>query len=246
MKFLAVAAAVTTLAIAQQPPSGTLYSVSHVSIKADHRTAYEDYLKKMSDGYKKAGTGSYSVYRGMAGNPLEYMIVRPVKSFASLDEPTELSQVFKPGEIAAMNTVRDQSTETVRTVYERSIVSIGAGEPRKYRIYGRFRVKQGMADAYTGAMKTEWVPAISKLGTSRLRLRQVIRGGSPNDFTMNSDADSLAGLDGPGPTVRAMGAEKAAAWQKKLADMGTTMEALLYRRLPELSWLASTPARAAK
>lgn len=247
LQILTVAAAVSTLALGQQtPPSDSLYSVSHVTVKADHRATYEDYLKKMSDGYKKVGISSYTVYRGMAGNPLEYMIVRPVKSFASLDEGNQLANVFKPAELAALNTMRDQATESVRIAYERTVVSAGGGTGRKYRIYSRFRVKQGMAQAYSDAMKNEWAPAIGKLDGTRMRLRHVVRGGSPNDFISTFDVDSLAGLDGEGPAVRAMGADKAAAWNKKIADMGVTVEALLYIRIAELSWGATAAAPATR
>ena len=92
-------------------------------IKPDHTATYRDYLKKLSDGYKKAGATSFSVYQGVMGNPLEFMIVRQVANHAALDEGSPLDKAYTPAERAAMNTQRDQSTDSAKITYERGVFS---------------------------------------------------------------------------------------------------------------------------
>ena len=140
-----------------------------------------------------------------------------------------------------MNTARDQCTESVRVVYERTVASIGGGEPRAFRSLLRFRVKPGMNEAYTTAMKNEFIPGASKVDGVRWRLRKTERGGSPGDFLQTFDFEKMAEVDGPTTTRKAFGAEGAAKWLKKQSDLGTTIEILLYRHLPEFGY--TLPAR---
>lgn len=241
--LLAVAAACSTIAVAQQqqPTSGGLYAVTHVVIKADHRASYLDYLKKVSDGYKKAGVQSFHVYVGLAGNPLEYVLVRSVKNYAELDEPNALAKAYTETQLAQVNTIRDQCTESVRISYERSVASVGGGEPKAFRGVFRFRVKPGMNEAYMNAMKNEFVPAASKVDGTRWRLRRIERGGSPSDFIQTFDVDKMAKYDEPSTTTKAFGAEGAAKWNTKLTELGTPIESLLYRHLPGFGY--TLPAR---
>jgi hypothetical protein len=239
LKILAaVAAAAAAVAVAQPTTefAGTLYSVTHVVIKADHVATYRDYLKKASDGYKKAGSVSFSVYQGVMGNPLEYMLVRQVANYAALDEGSPLAKAYAPAEMAAINSQRDQCTESARITYERGVFAVGGGTPRKYRILTRFRSKPTMAAAYSTAITSELGPAMAKVDGMRWRVRRVEWGGSRADFALTNDVETLASLDQPSPTTRALGAEKAAAWNKKLADIGTPLDAMVYRFLPELSF----------
>ena len=163
--LLAAAALFPATAADPQPqaPQGSLYNVTRVVIKADHAAAYGDYLKKLSEGYRKAGVQSFHVYVGMSGNPLEYVMVRSVANYAALDDAPLLSKAFSEAERARMNVQRDQCTESARISYERGVMAIGVGEPRAYRIVTRFRARQGMADVYANAVKTELMPALSKV-----------------------------------------------------------------------------------
>src|SRR5438045_3421674 len=103
--LLAIVAVLTTAAVAQQPttqqqPAG-LYTVTRVVVKADHVTTYRDYLKKVSEGYKKAGVTSFHVYVGIS-NPLEYMMVRSQKNYAAGDEGPILAKMYSETERARL------------------------------------------------------------------------------------------------------------------------------------------------
>ena len=41
----------------------------------------------------------------------------------------------------------------------------------------------------------QWIPALNRLRDSRVRIRQVVHGRSPNECTTSSDTDSLAGFN---------------------------------------------------
>ena len=233
----AVAASVAAAADQQAPQqTGSLYNVTRVVVKADHVGTYRDYLKKLSDGYKKAGVQSFHVYVGLSGNPLEYMMVRSVPNYAALDDGPILSKAFGETERVRLNVQRDQCTESVQVAYERGVLAIGGGEPRAYRVVTRFRARPGMADAYTNALKAELQPPLSKLDGLRYRVRRVEWGGSRNEFVMTSDIDKMSALDKPSPMVQAMGPEGAAAWTKRVADFGAQVDASVYRHLPEFGF----------
>ena len=232
--LLPALAALSTIAFAQQ--EGNLYHVTRVTIKADHMETYRDYLKKMSDGYRKAGVESYSVYSALAGNPLELMIVRSVKNYAQLDDGNLLKNVYTPEQRSAFNLQRNQCTEAVTVTYERSVVALGGGDPRAYRTLRRFRVRQEMTQAYTSALQTDLLPQLSKAEGVRYRVRRVEWGGAANDFVSTFDTDKLASLDAANPIRQALGEAKANAWFQKVAAHGTNVEALIYRFEPDLSW----------
>jgi len=235
--LLAAVAVCSITAAEQQPPqTGTLWNVSHVVIKPDHAVTYRDYLKKLSDGYKKAGVQSFHVYVGMSGNPLEYMVVRSVANYAALDEGPILSKAFNETERAQLNMQRDQCTDRVRIAYERGVAAIGTGSPRAYRLQLTFRARQGMAETYANAIKTELVPALSKVDGLRYRIRRVEWGGSRNEFMTTTDVDKLAALDQPSPVVQALGPDGATAWAKRIGELGNGVEALIYRHLADLSF----------
>lgn len=239
LKILAVvAAAASTVAVGQTQTefAGTLFNVTHVVIKPDHTATYRDYLKKLSDGYKKTGATSFSVYQGVMGNPLEFMVVRQVANYAALDEGSPLDKAYTPAERAAMNTQRDQSTDSAKVTYERGVFSLGGGTPRTYRILTRFRAKASMSNTYADAVKTDLGPALAKIDGLRMRVRRIEWGGSRADFVTTSDVDKLAALDQPSPITLALGAEKATAWNKKMADIGSPIDSVVYRFLPELSF----------
>jgi len=239
--LLAAVVVCSMTAAEQQPPqTGTLWNVTHVVIKPDHAATYRDYLKKLSDGYKKAGVQSFHVYVGMSGNPLEYMLVRSVPNYAALDEAPILSKAFNETERARLNVQRDQCTDRVRIAYERGVAAIGTGSPRTYRVQLTFRARQGMAEIYANAIKNELVPALTKVDGLRYRVRRVEWGGSRNEFMTMTDIDKLAALDQPSPVAQAMGRDGAAAWAKRIGELGNGVEALIYRRLADLSF--SVPA----
>ena len=176
LKILAVvAAAASTVAVGQTQTefAGTLFNVTHVVIKPDHTATYRDYLKKLSDGYKKTGATSFSVYQGVMGNPLEFMVVRQVANYAALDEGSPLDKAYTPAERAAMNTQRDQSTDSAKVTYERGVFSLGGGTPRTYRILTRFRAKASMSNTYADAVKTDLGPALAKIDGLRMRVRRI-------------------------------------------------------------------------
>jgi hypothetical protein len=242
-----VVAAVTALAStgvaqAQTPapgaqPAGGLYTVTQVVVKADHVATYRDYLKKLSDGYKKAGARSFSVYVAVAGNPLEYVLVRPVPNYAAADEAPILNKAYSDIERARLNTQRDQCTESAHISFQRMIAVVGEGDPRTFRVVTRFRARPGMAEAYTAAIQNELLPALKKVEGIRYRARHVEWGGSRSEFVTTNDMDKLATLDKPSsPSVQAFGQEGAVKWAKKMAELGTNVDAQIYRFIPELSY----------
>lgn len=251
----AAIAATCLLALAQAPgyaqpaqpaagQSSTVLIYTHAVVKPDHITTYTDNLKKRAEAYKKAGVPYFHVYQGMAGNPFEFLLIREVPSMAALEDTNVLSKVMSEAERVRLNMERDQCTESVRVTYLNGVAVVGQSGMKKYRIYSRIRVRPGSAEAYETAIKQELVPALAKDDTVRYRLRRVAWGGSASDYIATYDSDTLP--NGPSPTARNMSPTQLAAYNKKMSELSSGVERLIYRYRADLSSTNGAPTNATR
>ena len=223
----------------------SLLQVARVAVKADRVSEFIDIQKQLSEGAQKAGsTTSLIVYRGVAGNPNEFVFVTPAAGYGYFDEAPPWIKAM-PVEMRTRGTQlfarRGQCVESVRVTYERAVSDLQIGDagtaaPKMIR-QTRVHVRPGMADAFLALAKAELVPAYKKANVAWFRVRRVEYGGSRNDITLSAGLDKMGDLD-PNLLSKVMGPDAAKNYLAKAAQMVSNSEYLVFRRLADLSYAA--------
>jgi hypothetical protein len=232
--FCVVSTAFTVAA--QTPP--LLLSVARVQVKPDRVGEFMDVEKQYSAAFKKGGGTIRVVYRNVAGNPFEFMVVSTMPNYAIQDDKSFYAKGATEAELARMAARRNQCVESVRTTYERTQPDLGFNPPGtpqpKTVTMVRVNVHPDMIQQWMATVKNELVPAWKKAGQPGMLARRVEYGGSRNQFTIRVPLNKWADLDGEGPLVKALGQDGAAKLGAKLSSMSSA-EWLVYNFVPELS-----------
>jgi hypothetical protein len=227
------------VAAAQQT---TLLQVVRVVVKADRVGEYIDIQKQLNEGAQKANSPTaLTAYRGVAGNPNEFIFVTQAAGYGDFDELPAWVKTM-PVEMRTRGTQlfarRNQCTESVRVTYERGQTDLAIGDvgkPPKMIRQTRVHVRPGMADSFLALAKAELVPAYKKANVTWFRVRRVEYGGSRNDITLSAGIDKLGDLD-PNLLSKVMGPDAAKNYLAKAAQMVSNSEYLIFRRLADLSY----------
>ena len=224
---------------AQQSP---LLQVARVLVKPDRVGEYIDIVKQLNEGAQKANSPTgVTAYRGVAGNPYEFVFISPAGGYGEFDETAAWIKSM-PMDMRTRGTQllarRNQSVESVRVTYERGLTDLSIGEtalrPKMLRMT-RVHVRPGMADSFLALVKADLVPAYKKANVARFRVRRVEYGGSRNDITLSAGIDKMGDLN-PNLLAKVMGPDAAKKYLEKAAQMVSNSEYLVFRRVSDLSY----------
>jgi hypothetical protein len=242
MNKLVVTLLVCTLSgLAQQKaPATTAYNrVIIFHLKPDMAAEWVALQKnEVAPAEKKGGMRSRTAYQTILGDTNEYMIVVPLDKYAELDEQSALIKGAGAEAAAAISAKTARCLES-RQVFISTPQAALSFEPEKgatdVAVFTRRRVAPGRIDDFNNFMKTEVLPSYKKTGDRITTSRRGL-GANNNDFVSVSWMNKLTDLDKGPATTRVLGADAAAKMNFRLAAIAQTVEQVVRRRVPELSF----------
>jgi len=120
-----------------------------------------------------------------------------------------------------------------------SAPTASADEARKIFIVTLVRVQSGMGREWQDLIKNEYMPALKKSGVGEfIVLRRATFGGA-GEFMLFRPIQNFAELDGPGPTVKALGQAGEATMSAKLNRVTANLRTVRIVTRPDLSIVPS-------
>lgn len=234
----------TTPAIAQT--TGSLRSISRVTVKPDRVAEFIEIEKSMAELMKKAGGEWRYVWRNRTGATNVFTFVYPVANYAALDAPPAWWEKVPVAQRTSLAARRQSCIEQTQTTYERTVPELTVTPaqntpPASYLRMTRTRVRPGTANQYIAAVK-EVADAIKKAGLSGYRVRRVEYGGPRSEFTTTVGFDKMTDLDGDSLMSKALGGRDAVTkWQAKVSPLVAFSEYQILTYVADLSY--SNPAQ---
>ena len=190
---------------------------------------------------KKAGVKHYTVYETVVGEETEFVIVRPLPSFAEFNGPDLLERSLGARAAATLqarlNECIDSEHSRIENSQDEFFLDPG---PANVLFMSRYRAMPGRARDYMSFVREEMMPPMRKAqqnGTSAgLIVTTSVQGGEPNIITLNMFYDDFAPLDGPPPVAKTLGPAGTAEFLRKGAGLITQLEQFVLERVPELSY----------
>jgi len=189
---------------------------------------------------KKAGVKHYTVFQTLIGDTNEFVIVRPLPTFAEFNGPTPLWHGLGDKAVA-VTTKLAACTDSLRQSIENrhDDVSLDPGDAQALFV-SRYRAMPGKAGDYMAFVNTEMYPVMVKAkanGTmAGMEVTTSVQGGEPGIITLNMYYNDFTPLDGPPPLAKTMGPQGTAEFLRKGAGLITQVEQRILKRVPELSF----------
>jgi hypothetical protein len=190
---------------------------------------------------KKAGVKQYTVFQTLIGDATDFVIVRPLPSFAEFNGPDALERALGPDKSAALVAKLRACTDSMHRSIENRHDDLFLDPGQAAALFmSRYRALPGKARDYMSFVRAEMFPVMKRAkadGTfSGLEVTTSVQGGEPGIITLNMYYSDFAPLDGPPPVAKTLGPEGTAAFLAKGAGLITQLEQRILRRVPELSF----------
>jgi hypothetical protein len=242
--FAASAAAVAVcfagVVLAQSgPPLAAHSQVVLVHIKSDMLNEWLDLQKnELIPAQKKGGVATRITYQTVFGNTNEFLIVTPLGKYAEFDGPSYLDHALGAAGAGRLAAKLQKCVES-RQVYISNALpelsSAAAGQFPALGVFTRVRVATGRLEDYEAFLKGEILPIYKKADVGLTVTRRGL-GANANDVIQISWLTKMADIDLGSPITRALGPAGAAKLLAKTAGMGTLVEQVVRRRVPDLSY----------
>lgn len=242
---LAAALLAMTGSVTAQPEGGsgvTRLLVTEVRVKpakaAEWRALQRD---QVAPALKKAGIKQYTVWETLVGDASEYVIVRPLPTFAEFNGPDPLEHVLGAGPAATLRAKLADCVDSEHSRIENSQNEffLDPGDARALFV-SRYRAMPGRARDYMSFVRAQMMPPMrtaQENGTfAGLSVTVSVQGDEPGIITLNMFYDDFAPLDGPPPIAKTLGPQGTAEFLAKGAGLISQLEQHVLRRLPELSF----------
>jgi hypothetical protein len=239
---LLLAAAAGAQAQGEGGPGVTRLLLTQVRVKPSQSDTWRALQRdQVVPALKKAGVKQYTVYETLVGEQTEFVIVRPLPSFAEFNGEGLLERALGAHAAATLrarlNDCIDSSSSRIENGQDEFFLDPG---PAKTLFMSRYRAMPGRARDYMNFVRTEMMPPMRKAqqnGTfAGLTVTTSVQGGEPNIITLNMFYNDFAPLDGPPPVAKTLGPEGTAEFLRKGAGLITQLEQFVLKRVPELSY----------
>ncbi len=190
---------------------------------------------------KKAGIKQYTVFQTVIGEATDYVIVRPLPSFAEFNGPDALERALGKDKAAALvEKLRDCTVSMHRSIENRHDEFFLDPGSAQTLFVSRYRAMPGKARDYMSFVRTEMYPVMKQAkenGTfSGLEVTTSVQGGEPGIITLNMYYPDFSPLDGPPPIAKTLGPQGTAAFLTKGAGLISQLEQRILKRVPDLSF----------
>jgi hypothetical protein len=237
---LLLCAATTALAQEGGAPTTRLL-VTEVRVKPDK---IADWLAlergEVLPALKKAGVKQYTVFQTLIGAANEFVVVRPLPTFAELNGLGPLEGALGDRASAVIAKLRECEESVHRRIENRhDDLFLDPGKAQALFV-SRYRAMPGKAGDYMAFVHTEMYPVMQKAkanGTfAGLEVLTSVQGGEPGIITLNMFYQDFAPLDGPPPIAKTLGPQGTVEFLRKGAGLITQLEQRILKRLPDLSF----------
>ena len=190
---------------------------------------------------KKAGLKQYTVYETLVGDQTEFVIVRPLPSFAEFNGPDLIEKALGARAAATLSSrlrdCIDGSHSRIENSRDEFFLDPGTAGTL---FVSRYRAMPGRAGDYMNFVRTEMMPLARRAkqnGTfAGWSVTTSVQGGEPNLITLNMFYNDFAPLDGPPPLAATLGPEGVAEFLRKGAGLISQVEQSVLKRLPDVSY----------
>jgi hypothetical protein len=216
--------------------------VTEIHVKPDR---LDDWLalerNEVLPALKKAGIKHYTVFQTVIGESTDYVVVRPLPSFAEFNGPDALEKTLGKDKAAELaRKLRDCTVSmhaSIENRHDEFFLDPGAAQTL---FMSRYRAMPGKARDYMEFVRTEMYPVMKKAkenGTfSGLEVTTSVQGGEPGIITLNMYYPDFAPLDGPPPIAKTLGTQGTASFLTKGAGLISQLEQRILKRVPDLSF----------
>jgi hypothetical protein len=223
-------------------PGNTRLLVTQVRVKPamidTWRTLERD---QVVPALKKAGVKQYTVFETLVGDQTEFVIVRPLPSFAEFDGPDLLEKALGARGAAALNSrlraCIDGSHSRIENSRDEFFLNPGTAGTL---FVSRYRAMPGRAGDYMNFVRNEMMPLARRAqqnGTfAGWSVTTSVQGSEPNLITLNMFYSDFAPLDGPPPLAATLGPQGVAEFLRKGAGLINQVEQSVLKRVADLSY----------
>lgn len=190
---------------------------------------------------KKAGVKQYVVWQTLIGEVTDYVIVRPLPTFAEFNGGGPLEAALGADKAAALRAkLRDCEISVHRSIensHDEFFLDPGAAQAL---FVSRYRAMPGKARDYMDFVRAEMYPVMKKAQADKtfagLTVTTSVQGGEPGIITLNMFYNDFAPLDGPPPIAKTLGPQGTAQFITKGAGLISQLEQRILKRIPEISF----------
>lgn len=190
---------------------------------------------------KKAGVKQYTVFETLVGDQTEFVIVRPLPSFAEFNGPDLLDKALGAKSAATLRSrlrdCIDGSHSRIENSRDEFFLDPGAAGTL---FVSRYRAMPGRAGDYMNFVRTEMMPLARRAqqnGTfAGWSVTTSVQGSEPNLITLNMFYSDFAPLDGPPPLAATLGPAGVAEFLRKGAGLINQVEQSVLKRVADLSY----------
>jgi hypothetical protein len=234
---LALAAGLSSLCLAQTSPSRSRVTITH--IKPDMVNEWMDLQKsEVVPALKKGGVKTRTVYSaGIFGNGGEYLTTQPFDNTAEFDGQSPLVKALDAPGAARLNGKLAKCLVSTNSYMSTRLDDISnvMDTPPTVIVAVRYRIAQGKMQEFRDLFKSELLPVYKKAKVS-VTVNQRGPGGNPADVNVVTGYAKYAEMNAGPFLVQQLGQVGADRVNAKFAAIRTTVEVVVRRRVPELSF----------
>ena len=240
MKTFALCLAAFTAFAANSPAQPLIRSITRYRISPAHAGDFQAAMKDYNEVLTKAGwKGNYSLWTSATG-PYEYARVTYAQRYAEFDKQIADDPALKDygrqlGMILARLNACIENSDRVIEEMQPGLSITPSGNQALVRVV-RVVVRPERVRDFLALVTSEVFPAAKQAGLPLFQLSRTRYGGLSTEFRFMVGRDSWADLDGTAAIAKAMGEEKFARYQEKLAALIVETQNDVYRYQPDLSY----------
>lgn len=236
----AVALCFAGVCLAQSgPPLAAHSQVVLVHVKSDMLNEWMDLQKnELIPAQKKGGVATRTTYQTVFGNTNEFLIVTPLGKYAEFDGQSQLEHALGAVGAARLAAKLQKCLESRQVYISNALPELSSaptGQLPALGVFTRVRVATGRLEDYEAFLKGEILPIYKKADVGMTVTRRGL-GANSNDVIQISWLSKMADIDVGSPITRALGPAGAAKLLAKTAGMGTLVEQVVRRRVPDLTY----------
>ena len=190
---------------------------------------------------KRAGVAERTVYETVIGESAEFVIVRPLPSFAEFDGPGPIESVLGAARAALLEQQLRNCTDSIARRIENQRDDFFLDPAGAEALFvSRYRAMPGRNADYMNFVRTEMMPVMRQAqedgSFAGLSVWVSAQGGEANLITLNMFYDDFGPLDGPPPIAKTLGPQGTREFLVKGAGLIQPIEQLVLRRMDALSY----------
>jgi hypothetical protein len=230
----------STVCLAQSasaPPAHSQVVIVHV--KSDMLNEWIDLQKnELIPALKKGGITTRTTYQTVFGNTSEYVTVTPFDKYAVFDGQSPQVRALGAAGSARLVAKLQKCTESRQVFIANAMPELTTATPADappIGVFTRVRVAPGKLPDYEAFVKSELLPIYKKANVPITHTRRGL-GANTNDVTSIAWLNKMADIDAGSPLLRALGPAGVTKFLAKSGTMGTLVEQVVRRRVPDLSF----------